>query len=77
MVTCGGYHTERETSLYQSRSRSDLTSFCKHSTDRCRTHHANANGVEFAVAAKAEGGDMWDIRSWLRVRRPFFPFWYT
>ena len=72
MVTCGGYHAERETPMYQSRSCAAWASFLQHITDRCRTHYANADGVESTNTAKAEGADLWDIRPWWRVRAPFF-----
>ena len=70
MVTCGGYQADRETPLYQSRSCAARTGFCQHIADRCRTHPANADGVESADAGKAESGHLWNIRPWLRVRTP-------
>lgn len=74
MVTCGGYHADRKTSLYQSRSCAARAGFYQHIAHRCRTHHTNTDGVESADAGKAEGGALWDIRPWLRVRTPFFTF---
>ena len=74
MVTCGGYHAERETSLYQSRSCAARPSFLQYITYRCRTHYANADGVESTNTAEAEGADLWDIFPWRRVRTRFFTF---
>ena len=69
MVTSGGYHAQRKTPLYQSRSCAARTGFSQHIAYRCRTHSANANGVESADAATAKGGDLWNICPGLRVRR--------